>query len=279
MDPERFVEGVLDRYQRLSAGTRTSKGARASRAQESVFGRSAQPTVQCAPVGHPEYAGLELGEVAAADLAVVFLDMRAMTSRSFWEPIEEVTWLTVAVLGQVAEIVIESGGHVLGLRGDGLMAGWGGSGSDPETDVYLAMAAAANSLDAVRGALNGLLTMRGQEPVQICAGGDWGEVCFSRSGTQHASEVNVVGHPANFAAKCEKKANSWEVVIGEGAANRIGDKSLLSSHSDSPRTYTSGERQRLYHFYMFGWNRILREAVSAIAEVGGKPTKAISVTF
>lgn len=279
MQSERFAAGVLDRYERLAAGSSMTKGRSAPWGQENSFGLAARTPARFAPVGHPEFAGIDVGETAVAELAVAFIDMRAMTARSFWEPIEEVTWLTVAVLGQVAEIVIESGGHVLGLRGDGLMAGWGGRGSDPDTDVYLSLAAAANCLDGVQGALNNLLAMRGQEPVQICAGADWGEVCFSRSGTVEASEVNVVGHPANFAAKCEKKAKSWEVVIGEGAADRIDNKALLSPHPDSPKTYTRHGNQRTYRFYQFAWTQILHDAVSAIAQVGGNPTKFIEITY
>lgn len=87
-----------------------------------------------------------------------------MTARSFWEPLDQVTRLSLAVLGQVAEVVQESGGHVLGMRGDGLMAGWGDLASDGDVDTAMAMAACAFSLDAVQNALNEVLVTSGIEP-------------------------------------------------------------------------------------------------------------------
>lgn len=145
--------------------------------------------------------------------------------------------------------------------------------------VYLAIAACAFSLDAVHGAVNDVLRLSRIEPVQICAGADWGEVCFARTGTAEASEVNVVGHPANFAAKCEKAANSWEVVVGEGAASKIGNAALLTAHEKSPKTYEHLGRRRSYAFFQFGWRQLVGEAASAIAQVGGNPSSSIRYAF
>ncbi len=266
-----FAAGVMDRFDRLGR----NQVIKASRAG----GSAGTALVEASPVGHPGFTSLRIGETATCPLAIAFLDMRAMTARSFWEPLTTVAWLSLAVLGQVAEIVEESGGHVLGMRGDGLMAGWGDPASHGATDVYLAMAACTFSLDAVQGSVNELLNMSGIEPVQLCAGTDWGEVCFARTGTPGASEVNVVGHAANFAAKCEKAALSWEIVVGEGAADHIANYDLLTAHDDSPKTYEHLGQQRSYSFYDFAWRRIVGDAASAIAQVGGNPTSSIRYSF
>lgn len=268
-----FAAGVMDRLDRLSR----SHAVKTASLAESTQTKRVQ--VHAPPVGHPVFASLGVGETAICELAVAFLDMRAMTPRSFWEPLGSVANLSLAVLGQVAEVVQESGGHVLGMRGDGLMAGWGDPNSVSETDVYLAMAACAFSLDAVAGALNQTLKLSGIEPVQLCAGADWGEVCFARTGTPDASEVNVVGHPANFAAKCEKKALSWEVIVGEGAAGRIANDSLLTAHADSPKFYEHQGRRRSYAFYQFAWRRVVGDAAAAIAQVGGHPSSSVRYAF
>ncbi|MFV1991750.1 MAG: adenylate/guanylate cyclase domain-containing protein, partial [Acidimicrobiales bacterium] len=193
MNRHQFSLDVMNRYGQfpdLVAKSMTQYDAHRSR-----------DTIANPPVGHPTFNELAIGQIETCNLAVAFLDMRAMTARSFWQPLTEVTRLSHAVLGQVAAVVQESGGYVLGLRGDGLMAGWGNAGSDPTVDVAMAMAACAFSLDAVENALNELLRNDGIEPVQLCAGADYGEVCFTRTGTPESSEVNIVGHPANFAAK------------------------------------------------------------------------------
>lgn len=121
--------------------------------------------------------------------------------------------------------------------------------------------------------------MSGIEPVQLCAGADWGSLCFARTGTTEASEVNVVGHPANFAAKCQKQAASWEVVVGEGAAGHITNESLLSTHPASPRTYQHRGQRRSYAFYQLAWCEILGPATTAIAQLGGRPTSSVHYAF
>lgn len=271
MEKRAFAAGVMDRFERLNR----AQLLKAARMSEATGGQVATTP----PVGHPAFADLAVGETAVCELAVGFLDMRGMTARSFWEPLETVTNLSLAVLGQVAEVVQESGGHVLGLRGDGLMAGWGDRKSDAGTDVYLAAAACAFSLDAVEGAVNDLLAMSGIEPVQLCAGADWGPLCFARTGTPDASEVNAVGHPANFAAKCEKQAAAWEVVLGEGAAGHITNQSLLSVHPASPKTYQHRGQRRRYAFYHLAWRQILGPAAGAIAQLGGRPTSSVYHAF
>lgn len=267
MSAEQFASGVMARYDRLSG--RVGKGMARQQTYLSHGG-----AVEAPPVGHPVFNTLRVGESATCDLAVAFLDMRAMTARSFWQPLTEVTQLSLAVLGQVAEVVQESGGHVLGMRGDGLMAGWGNPASDGAVDVAMAMAACTFSLDAVKNSLNQVLQMSGIEPVQLCAGADHGEVCFARTGTTESSEVNVVGHPANFAAKCEGHALSWEIVVGEGAGETINPR-LLTAHTKSPKEYTYRGGRRSYSFYQFAWHQILGDAASAIAQIAGAPTSSI----
>ena len=91
--------------------------------------------------------------------------------------------------------------------------------------------------------------------------------------------MNIVGHPANFAAKCEKTANSWEIVVGESLAAHVRNGSLLTAHANSPKLYQYGENRRAYRFFDFAWTRILSEAASAIDQVAGRPTSQIRVQY
>jgi adenylate cyclase len=263
---ERFANGVVNQI-------------RASRSLSKSVQGSASPGSGSPVAGHPDFTGLSVAESATCSLAIAFFDMTAFTARTFWEPLEAVTQLAQAVLTQIALIVDESGGHVLGLRGDGLMAGWGNQSSQPSVDVALCMAACAVSLDAVRGPLNQLLAGDGIQPIQIRAGVDWGQVNFIRTGTSAQSDMNVIGHSANFSAKCEKFANSWEVVVGEGACAHIEEVRLLSPHQDSPKVYQNMGQRRTYAFSQFAWNQIVEVGASAISELAGRPTSAITARY
>lgn len=269
MRPEDFAAGVMDQ---LSAFGHTKSAGWVRASAGAAAGASS------APVGHPDFARLEIGEMGTCSLAVAFIDMRGTTARSFWEPLSQVASLSLAVLSQVSAVVQESGGHVLGLRGDGLMAGWGDPRSDADVDIGLMMAACSFSLDAVQNVLNRTLEWSGIAPVQIRAGADWGELCFARTGTEGASEVNVVGHPANFAAKCEKYAKAWEVVVGEGAAQAL-DPVLLTPHEKSPKTYTHQGERRTYGFYDLSWRPLVSDAATAIAQVAGLRSSSVRAVW
>jgi adenylate cyclase len=87
----------------------------------------------------------------------------------------------------------------------------------------VALDACAFALDAVEREVNPRLETRGIAPVQARAGLDYGRITFVRSGCREHSEINPLGFAANFAAKCEKTANLWEIVVGEGLAEVLPD--------------------------------------------------------
>ena len=96
--------------------------------------------------------------------------------------------------------------------------------------------------------------------------------------TNKQSDMNIVGFAANFAAKCEKYANAWEIVVGEGASLHL-DEAHLTSHADSPKDYQYKGERRSYSFNQFAWKRIVDDAASAINQIGGRPTSAIVPTY
>ena len=241
-----FAAGVLNVY-------------RASDSRRAALAKSLQETavhVTVHAMGHPDFAGLPLGGQGHCDAAVVFLDLDEFTSRTFWDTPESMVRLALAVLNQLVEVVVDHGGFVLGLRGDGVFACFGGPGSDPGIDVAVALGAAAFALDATENALNNLLIMDGLDPVRLRVGADHGRLDFVRTGGDEANEVNVIGFAANFAAKCEKIADSWELVAGEGIAAHVLNKTLLRTHPYSPKRYTRDGITRSYSFHDIAWRSI-----------------------
>lgn len=224
-------------------------------------------------LGHPRFETLQVGQKASAPIAAVFLDLTQFTRRTFWDDPAEVADLAHAIMTGFIEAVSAFGGFPLGLRGDGLFAGFGPGAS--EVDVAYALAACAFCLNGVASEINPWLTARSIHPVQARAGIDHGDLTFVRSGSRENSEVNVIGFAANFAAKCEKTANSWEVVAGQGAVSAIGGNSLCVPHEDSPKVYSRGADRRRYHFYDYRWRQLLPVLPSALRELNGNSTTTI----
>ena len=262
-----FAAGVIDAYR--SSDPRRVMLAKSLRESTAQIGARA--------MGHPDFAYLPLGGADHCDAAVVFLDLDEFTSRTFWDNPESMVRLARAVLTQVVEVVVDHGGFVLGLRGDGVFACFGGPGSDPRIDVAAALGAASFALDATESALNNLLIMDGLDTVRLRAGADHGRLDFVRTGCDGANEVNIIGFAANFAAKCEKIANSWELVAGEGLSAHILNKGLLRSHPDSPKRYTRRGLTRSYHFYDIAWRSIAPHAVGVRDDLAGTPISRVHI--
>ena len=224
--------------------------------------------------GHPLYDGLEVGQRQSCQMASVFLDLTNFTGRTFWDEPGAVADLAHAVLGGFTDVVHRLGGHVLGLRGDGLFAGFGPH-QDPRIAVALASLASAAALDVIQNGLNPALKQRGLHPVQARAGCDFGEAVFIRTGNAQVSEVNIIGFASNFAAKCEKAALSWEVVVGEGFASFVANATLLTNHEASPKTYTRNGQDRQYRFYDYKWRPLLSELESTVVELAGRPLETV----
>ncbi|SFO57284.1 Adenylate cyclase, class 3 [Geodermatophilus obscurus] len=269
VDRTAFARGVLDAYERKDI--LLGRGLRASAAAETA-GSMSRPT------GHPAFADLGLNERDHCDAAVAFIDLRRFTARTFWDEPDDVARLALAVLTQVVEVIGDHGGHILGLRGDGVFACFGGPDSQvPAVDVAAAVAACAFSLDATENALNNLLRLSGIEPVQLRAGADYGRLDFVRTGTEDANEVNVLGFAPNFASKCEKTALSWEVVVGQGLADLVGNKDLLVQHASSPKRYERAGQVKTYSFYDFRWRNLLPHLQGLRADLAGAPSSRVRV--
>ena len=261
---EQFGDAVMRDYRRRqNYGDRT------------VVASAAGPNLETKSLGHPVYEELEVGQRRAGTLAIVFLDLTDFTGRSFWDDEDQVVDLADAVLGSFIQVVAGFGGFPLGLRGDGLFAGFGPSSSD--VGVLMALSACAFALHAVEEGLNPQLDAAGIERVQARAGVDFGRVTFVRTGSRDNNEVNVIGFAANFAAKCEKLAKSWEIIAGEGAQRALPESPWLVKHAKSPKPFQRNYKVRHYHYYDYRWRPSLPHLPGAMGQIGGHPTAQISI--
>jgi adenylate cyclase len=235
----------------------------------------ASAALETRALGHPDFEDLDIGARRTAPMVAAFLDLTNFTGRTFWDDQDEVVDLAHAVLSGFIEVVSLFGGHPLGLRGDGLFAGF--SPGDPEMTAALALAACAFALDAVENEVNPWLDSRGDERVQARAGLDYGSITFVRSGSRDRSEINPLGFAANFAAKCEKKAKSWEIVVGEGLHNVLPTYPNFFQHDDSPKEYDRNYKKKYYRFYDYRWRNTLPLLPGVIRQLHGIPTSRMAI--
>ncbi len=238
--------------------------------------RKSAGQLQTRAMGHPDFADLPVGGRRTASVACVFLDLTDFTGRSFWDDQDEVVNLAHAVLTAFVDVVVTFGGYPLGLRGDGLFAGFGPVRSAGLATVA-ALGACSLALRNVHDGLNPRLKQAGIEPVQARAGADYGPITFVRSGNNQSSDVNPLGFAANFAAKCEKTALSWEVVIGEGLGDQI-HPSLMTKHPKSPKSYQRNGVTRTYRFYQYLWRQSLPHLQTAADQIAGQPLSSIEIS-
>lgn len=268
---QRFAQNVMRDFRSLSAYE--TKGIGLSReASESL-----RASASAATTGHPMFDGLALNESSHCEAMAMFVDLSQFTSRTFWDSPDKNTRLARSVLGQIMLIVNDFGGYVLGLRGDGVFACFGPSPSDASIPIGLGAAAGAHTLDVVANGLNNLLELDGIQPVRARVGADYGRLDFVRMGTVQASETNVIGFAANFAAKCEKYADAWEFVVGERLCNHIKEKDLLRSHEESPKVYQRDYERRPYAFSLLNWKTLLPHIPGIKAQLDGASAGQVGV--
>lgn len=218
--------------------------------------------------GHPLASSLEIGQKQSLTIASVFLDIGEFTRRTLIDDLTYTSDIAHAVLSGFTEIVDSLGGHVLGLRGDGLFAGFGPV-KNAELACLVALASAAAALDRVQNDVNPWLRTLGQETVTASAGVDFGPAMFIRSGIGNSSEVNVVGFHTNFAAKCEKYAGAWEIVAGQECASHVYERNLLHRHEKSPKEYASRGVGYSYGFYRYQWRHLIPAIDGIASDLGG----------
>lgn len=268
---------MMSTYSRSEFGATVINDFNNRRDRNHIFEKSIQLSASAAletrALGHPDFVDLEVGERRTAPMVAAFLDLTNFTGRTFWDEQDEVVDLAHAVLSGFIEVVGNFGGYPLGLRGDGLFAGF--SPGDPSFTASMALSACAFALDGVENEVNPWLDRRGMARVQARAGLDYGPTTFVRTGNREGSEINPLGFAANFAAKCEKKAKSWEITVGEGLTELLPTYPFFVEHGHSPKAYTRDYKTRFYKFYDYRWRNTVQYLPGVTERLGGTPTSHI----
>ena len=268
------MTGFGDRLmQDFNARRARSTGLQKKAIYASAGGHDSALLLENKALGHPDYEDLEVGQSATAPMVAAFIDLKRFTARTFWDDPTVTADLAHTVLGGFTEIVEEFGGYPLGLRGDGLFAGW--TPGDNQITAVAALMGCAQALHLIDTELNPRLRREGYQAVHVRAGLDYGDIVFTRTGTPRGSEVNPIGFAANFAAKCEKYATSEGIVAGETLRNLLPNNHLFTEHKYSPKEYQRDYDVKKYKFYDFNWKPFRDDLRGIAANIGRRPAATL----
>lgn len=181
------------------------------------YAKSAQTrSLEASSIGDvPAYNVLECGYGVAANAVIVSVDLRASSKRAI-EIGPKDTYISMhTFLSTMAEIVRHAGGLIVGLRGDGLIAGFGVKDKDdPDANWEEGPRAAKRGthcgkamIEAVDDIINPLLVSESIEGgLQIGVGVSAGEVVITRIGLRCANEVTAYGPPVNQACHLTERS-------------------------------------------------------------------------
>lgn len=142
-------------------------------------------------------------------VTIVFADMTQSVRRTAGLHPEEAMLLVNDLLEAMAEILVRFGGRIDRFLGDGVLAVFGAPEThedDPER--------------AVRAALD--IQERAEElALEVTVGINTGQVYFGPVGSAAHSEITVMGHVVNLAARLQSRAGPGEIFIGEATQAHV----------------------------------------------------------
>jgi adenylate cyclase len=150
-------------------------------------------------------------------VTVLFADLRNFTSYAESRPPEEVMRQLNAVLGRLADVVLEWNGTLDKFLGDGLMAVWGAPVSHDD-DTSAAMSAALRMLEEMR-ALNA--RPDATHAFELGIGLNTGPVLAGSLGNARRTEYTCIGDTVNVASRLCSLAAPGEILVGEGTARAL----------------------------------------------------------
>ncbi len=179
-------------------------------------------------VDNPRFAVLKHATGQLAWAVVLAVDLRNSTSRAMRVG-AEATYLTMHTFLPTMEYLIgKAGGQVIGLRGDGLFAGFGVTEVEEGKETFtptIAEDAASKSVECGRGMLEAIVdvinplfqTESLDADLAIGVGIDSGKVIITRIGLETANEVTAYGPCVNNA--CKKADGNNEIYVSSTVWN------------------------------------------------------------
>jgi adenylate cyclase len=155
------------------------------------------------------------------DVAVLFADIVGFTALAERLSPEASVRLLRAHYDRLADIVFAHDGTIDKYIGDALMAAFGmpDPGKDDATRALRAARAMLRSLEAWNVERLG----RGEEPVHVGIGIDYGTVVLGNIGSERRLEITVIGDTVNVASRLERltRAHGVDLVVSDDLVNAV----------------------------------------------------------
>lgn len=153
-------------------------------------------------------------------VTILFADLVGSTRLGEGIDPEDLAEIVGAVLAIMTRAVVDAGGHVGRLMGDGILAFFGAPVSH-EDDALRAIRAAVAIRDEVR-AYGERLADEGGPAVEVRVGLDTGLVVVGQFGGKEHGEYTTLGDAANTAARMQGAAPPGEIYLSEETAHVVG---------------------------------------------------------
>ena len=155
-------------------------------------------------------------------VTALFSDVRGFTSMSETLEPNIVVEMLNKYFADMTPIVFEYRGLLDKYIGDGLMALFG---APIETEDAASNAvAAAIAMQHRMLVVNADLKEAGLAEIAIGIGINTGTVTLGYIGSEERTDYTAIGDAVNLAARLEKQALGWQIIISRSTLNRIGDK-------------------------------------------------------
>jgi adenylate cyclase len=153
-------------------------------------------------------------------VTTLFSDVRGFTTLSERLRPEIVVELLNEYFSEMTPLVFDNGGLLDKYIGDGLMALFG----VPYQSEQSAASAVASAIAMQRRmvALNKELQEKGLEEIAIGIGINTGTVTIGYIGSEQRTDYTVIGDAVNLAARLEKRAQPWQILISRSTLEAVG---------------------------------------------------------
>jgi adenylate cyclase len=165
---------------------------------------------------------INLGGGKNSQVTVLFSDVRAFTSMSETLEPNIVVEMLNKYFGDMTPIVFENRGLLDKYIGDGLMALFGAP--NETEDAALNAVRAAVEMQHRMLMVNADLKEAGLSEIAIGIGINTGTVTLGYIGSEERTDYTAIGDAVNLAARLEKQALGWQIIISRSTLNLIGDK-------------------------------------------------------
>jgi len=155
-------------------------------------------------------------------VTALFSDVRGFTSMSETLEPNIVVEMLNKYFADMTPIVFEHRGLLDKYIGDGLMALFGAP--NETEDAATNAVAAAIAMQHRMLIVNADLKEAGLSEIAIGIGINTGTVTLGYIGSEERTDYTAIGDAVNLAARLEKQALGWQIIISRSTLNRIGDK-------------------------------------------------------